>query len=217
MRGDALRRSLFDPGKSGSFPARARRRRWDELLRRFPSLADMTVLDLGGGAGFWRDAPVRPAHVTLVNLVPHTVAADEPWITGIVGDACAPRQETYDLVVSNSLLEHVGGHRKRAELADVIHAAAPRHWVQTPYRYFPIEPHWVFPAMQWLPFRLRVAVSKHWPVGHIRSPDHATAVRDVADVELVGITEMRQYFPGSDIWLERWAGLPKSLVAVKSD
>ena len=27
--------------------------------------------------------------------------------------------------------------------------------VQTPYRYFPVEPHWLFPGLQFLPMGLR--------------------------------------------------------------
>jgi len=33
-------------------------------------------------------------------------------------------------------------------------------------------------------------------------------------VELIGVTEMRSYFPNSEIWFERYAGLVKSLVAI---
>ena len=55
---------------------------------------------------------------------------------------------SYDVVFSNSLLEHVGGHAQRAALAREVRSLAPRHWVQTPYRYFPLEPHWLFPGMQ---------------------------------------------------------------------
>jgi hypothetical protein len=49
-------------------------------------------------------------HVTTENLV--QAQADEPWLTHVVGDACAPEGLSgngFDLVVSNSPLEHVGG------------------------------------------------------------------------------------------------------------
>lgn len=39
--------------------------------------------------------------------------------------------------------------------------------------------------------------------------------RLVASVELTSVTEMRSYFPAGEIWFERLAGLPKSLVAVR--
>ena len=49
------------------------------------------------------------------------------------------------------MLEHVGAHSQRQQLADNVHDLADRYWVQTPYRYFPIEPHWVFQASNGFP------------------------------------------------------------------
>jgi hypothetical protein len=177
----------------------------------------MRVLDLGGTPSAWRSAPVRPAHVLTVNLDPASARHAEAGMTSLVADACALpeeiRRQRFDLVYSNSLMEHVGGHDRRRRFAEAVLDGAPHHWVQTPYRYFPIEPHWLFPGMQWLPFRARVAVSQHWPYGHVTRGDHAKAVTDVSEVELLSASEMRSYFPASELWYERFAGLPKSLVA----
>jgi hypothetical protein len=177
----------------------------------------MRVLDLGGTPSAWRLAPARPAHVITVNLDPASAHHDEPNLTSVIADACrlpdSLRRERFDLVYSNSLMEHIGGHHRRQLFAEAVLAAAPHHWVQTPYRYFPIEPHWVFPGMQWLPFRARVAVSRRWPYGHITRGDLAKAIVDVAEVELLSATQMRSYFPASHLWYERFAGVPKSLVA----
>ncbi|AWI31830.1 class I SAM-dependent methyltransferase [Streptomyces sp. ICN441] len=213
--------AIADPTKPGSLAHRARTRRWAELLRCFPNLADMRVLDLGGTPHAWRLSPVRPAHVVTVNLDPSTAHQTEPDITPLVADACTLLTsghlagERFDLAYSNSLMEHVGGHRHRQQFAETVHSCADHHWIQTPYRYFPVEPHWLFPGMQWLPFRARVAVSQHWPYGHISSANRPQATQDVEEVELLSVTEMRSYFPQSHIWFERFAGLPKSLVARK--
>jgi hypothetical protein len=132
----------------------------------------------------------------------------------VVADACAKQPGSYDLVVSNSLLEHVGGHERRLRFSEAVHASAEKHWVQTPYRYFPIEPHWVFPGFQFLPTAAKKFTSRSWPLGHIQSNDES-AWADVAWVELVSITDMRGYFPTSNIWFERWAGAVKSIVALQ--
>jgi hypothetical protein len=114
-------------------------------------------------------------------------------------------------------MEHLGGHARRRQFAEVIQESAPSWWVQTPYRYFPVEPHWIFPAFQFLPFRARVGVCQHWNTLHVPAvKDRAEAEAMVASVELISATEMRSYFPTSEIWYERIAGLPKSLVAIKS-
>ncbi|MFC0549064.1 hypothetical protein [Kutzneria chonburiensis] len=64
-----IQRVLTDPNNHRSLSARARARRWAELMRRFPALRSMRVLDLGGLPDFWRKSLSRPAHVTTVNLV----------------------------------------------------------------------------------------------------------------------------------------------------
>jgi hypothetical protein len=204
-----------DPGRPGSLSSRARAGRWEELLRRFPDLSDRRVLDLGGTLGFWLSAPVRPAHVTVVNLfdVPDT---EHEGLTAVRGDACDSDLRGFDLVISNSLLEHVGGPARRRQLADVIHAAADAHWVQTPYRYFPVEPHWMCPGMQWLPLAARARVARWWPLGHYPAPVPKEAALDlVLEIDLLTVTEMRVLFPDSALWRERYLGLTKSLVAVK--
>lgn len=177
----------------------------------------MRVLDLGGHPTTWRLAPIKPLHVTTLNL--RAPQADEPWMDMVVGDACNPPSAIadghYDLVFSNSLLEHVGGHAQRQRMAEVVHRLADRHWVQTPSRYFPIEPHWLMPMMQFLPFGARRWVSLKWPLGHIRTGDVAAAHAMVSEVELIGAAQMRGYFPDSELWRERFLGVTKSLVAIR--
>nr|WP_232000735.1 class I SAM-dependent methyltransferase [Mycobacterium kyorinense] len=177
----------------------------------------MRVLDLGGTPESWRMAPVRPKAITTVNLLPL-----ESWTSDIVavqGDACdlpsSVARDRFDLVFSNSLLEHVGGHVQRQRLAGNVHSLGDRHWVQTPYRHFPIEPHWLFPGLQWLPYEARVQISMRWNRGHVRTHTREEAEQQVDEVELIGISQLRRYFPSSTLWYERFAGLVKSLVAVQ--
>ncbi|MEU5878059.1 class I SAM-dependent methyltransferase [Spirillospora sp. NPDC047279] len=202
-----------------SFGARYRARRWNWLRKAFPELERMSVIDLGGTADVWLRAPVRPAAVHIVNLEKPPEGLPD-WLRADHGDACELPPEIlagdYDLVISNSVLEHVGGHARRQRFADAVHALAERHWVQTPYRYFPVEPHWVCPGMQFLPLAARVTVARHWPLVHTPPPDRETALRSVLDIELLSRTEMRAYFPRSDILSERAAGLTKSMIAVKT-
>ena len=52
-------------------------------------------------------------------------------------------------------------------------------------------------------------------MGHYREAPSDQAVDAVAEVELLSKTEMTRYFPDADIWWDRFAGLPKSMVAVR--
>ncbi|UOT05842.1 class I SAM-dependent methyltransferase [Rhodococcus opacus] len=176
----------------------------------------MRVLDLGGTPSYWESAPTKPLAVTTVNLA-RLEGTDTVY--AVQGDACDPPREIkgpYDLVVSNSLIEHVGGHSQRARLADVIHRHADRHWVQTPYRYFPIEPHWMFPGIHFLPFAARVRLTEVWRFGNRHTNNRQTAINSVNEVDLIGKTQMQDYYPSSEIWTERMFGLTKSLVAIRT-
>jgi hypothetical protein len=201
---------------ANSISARARLRRWRQLSELFPEIAEMTVLDIGGDARAWRLSPVRPAHVTLVNLFPQDV--DEPWMTAIAGDACELPDDLpdVDLVYSNSVIEHVGGHWRRERFAEGIRAAGPRYWVQTPYRYFPVEPHYLCPGLQFLPRRLQAAAMDAWPLGSGRYVrDRDDALDRALNIDLLSASEMRAYFPGAVLRRERFGGLVKSLIAVR--
>lgn len=180
----------------------------------------MSVVDLGGTTNHWARAPVVPRRLVLLNSVEgFGAAAAHHAIETVPGDACAPpeslRDERFDLVYSNSVLEHVGGPWRRSAFADGVHALAERHWIQTPYRYFPLEPHWLFPGFQFLPVRARAEVTRYWPVGHRHERAKDVALDLVLEVDLVSKTEMRHLFPKSALQEERLLGTTKSLVAVR--
>ena len=118
---------------------------------------------------------------------------------------------------SNSVVEHVGGHERRKRFAATVRSAAPHHWVQTPYRYFPVEPHFLFPGYQFLPLAARAAIGRRW--GPARQSVHAMSERDSVDfvqsIELLSVTDMTTYFPDSHIERERLGGIVKSLIAIR--
>jgi hypothetical protein len=184
----------------------------------FPDLPQMKVLDLGGRPEFWLTVTERPAAVTVLNL--ETPSTREDWISVARGDACDPppevRDDSFDLVFSNSLIEHVGGPLNRQRCASFVRGAADRYWVQTPYRYFPVEPHWLFPGFQFLPLRARARITQRWPLGTMRREGRDEAVKEALGTELVSGTEMRSLFPEAQLLRERFAGLTKSIIAVRS-
>jgi hypothetical protein len=179
----------------------------------------MSVLDLGGRVDTWQLVPNRPKHVHLVNL--EQPPSDLPqWAEADHADACALPQHVlrrrYDLVYSNSVIEHVGGHERRLRFAEAVRTLADAYWVQTPYRYFPIEPHWIAPAMQFLPVAVRTSLAYRWPLSHTRPRDHEEALESVLWTELLDRTQLRHYFPDAVVWVERVFGMTKSLMAVRA-
>ncbi|KXK61052.1 hypothetical protein AWW66_15600 [Micromonospora rosaria] len=202
-----------------SFGARRRARRAAWLSRTFPDLADMDILDLGGRVENWTRVPVRPKRVHVVNLEPLPTELPE-WAEADHADACelptAIRARRYDLVFSNSVLEHVGGYERRRRMAEAVRDLAPAYWVQTPYRYFPVEPHWVAPGMQFLPLPARVFVARKWPLAYNPGKPYELAMKQVLNTELIGRAEMRYLFPDAAIRGERLLGMTKSLIAVRT-
>jgi hypothetical protein len=209
-----LRDVLIDPTQPRSLAHAARRRRADMLLEHHPELGSMRVLDLGGEPRFWASIPVRPAQVVCLNLWVAPQVVD--WVDQRIGDACdvpAGLRTGWDLVLSNSVIEHVGGHERRRQFAAEVHALAPHHWVQTPNRYFPIEPHFLLPGQQFLPTGLKARAARFAPSR--RTADFRRAVEGALQVELLTKTELQHYFPDSRIVHERIAGMSKSLIAVR--
>lgn len=208
-----------------SLAARGRAHRWALLARVFPDLPSYHVLDLGGTPDSWLRAPVRPKAVTLLNLFDGELVADSgaqrpEWLTPVAGDACDPpaaiTDRRYDLVFSNSLIEHVGGAARRAALAGVVRGLADRYWVQTPYRYFPVEPHYIFPGYQFLPLATRARITRAWPLIHTRAGTWEDSMRTALEVELLSVSELRYLFPDATLHRERFAGLTKSVIAVRT-
>ncbi|MEA2441398.1 MAG: hypothetical protein QOH76_2822 [Thermoleophilaceae bacterium] len=189
----------------------------------------MRVLDLGGEAHTWTGSDRRPREVTLLNIpwkAEEQAARLEgrpegAWLKPVAGDACNPPEELldqpFDLVYSNSVIEHVGGHQRRRAFAYYAQALGEHHWIQTPNRYFPLEPHWVCPGIHYLPPRARAAVTQVWPIGNYTHRRESLRQRmgDVLAVELLTASEMQYYFEASRIVRERVAGLAKSLIAVR--
>ncbi len=207
-------KAYFVGSGPGSVSGKRRLRRWDLVKKTFPDLSDMSVLDLGGTGESWKTAGLRPRRLVLLN--PYEAgAADGAEV--VVGDACDPpesiRRQHFDLVFSNSVIEHVGGHAKRLAFADTARSLADRLWVQTPYRYFPVEPHFVAPGLQFLPLALRARALMAWPISEVGSIEEAIA--RLQNVELLSRTEMAAYFPDCSLVVERFGGVPKSLIAVR--
>lgn len=172
----------------------------------------MRVLDLGGTPRFWRAAPLRPRHLTILNLLPEE--AGEDWIDSRAGDATEPLGEQFDLVFSNSLIEHLPGEL-RVRFADTVRGCAPRHWIQTPNRHFPIEPHWLFPGAQYLGERSRRWLAQNWPASNFVGQSPETIDSEVRNIRLLTPKQLAVLFPESTIWHEKLGPLTKSLVAVR--
>jgi len=176
------------------------------------------ILDIGGTQGFWNlmtGGDIGDAKVTLLNIEEQDVASGQ--FVSAVGDARnMPRfgTKSFDVVFSNSVIEHVGTYDDQRRMANEVMRVGKRYFVQTPNKRFPLEPHFLFPWFQYLPSEVRAQMVHHFDVGwYKRIPDLNAARAEVNSVRLLTRREFVALFPGATIHTERLGGLAKSFVA----
>jgi hypothetical protein len=196
-----------------------RRRRFHfirQLLIDLPSAYQL--LDVGGTPEFWQQMNFSPenGNIVLYNLIKTTTIPAQTRMTSISGDACDMHifaDKCFDIVFSNSVIEHVGTYRRQQQMAQEIQRVGQRYCVQTPNRYFPIEPHVLWPCFQFLPQSWQVYI-----LLHIRSPwgwkitTREEAERYVRNIRLLSEKELHILFPGTHIYREKFLGLTKSFL-----
>ncbi|MFM7404735.1 MAG: class I SAM-dependent methyltransferase [Erythrobacter sp.] len=168
---------IADPANAKSLAYRFRSKR-DKLLRSFleqarpPGNAPCRVVDLGGGSAYWERVgfqwlEANGFEVTCINYDSSELTRDitaSGRISLIVGDACDLQEfedDSFDIVHSNSVIEHVGGWTKMSSFAKEARRLAPAYYVQTPNFWFPVDPHFYrVPMIHWLPPSARASVHR---------------------------------------------------------
>jgi len=205
------------------FTLRYRRRRFDLLLDRLRLFGNrrLRILDLGGYEKFWTDLAFDfSGHdLTILNLPGEVKPAQNPGVRTVEGDACELKQYQrgdFDVVFSNSVIEHVGSWERQQAMAAEIRRLADCYFVQTPSYWFPLEPHFHVPGFQWLPVELRTKLIQNYKLGLMpRFPDEAMARQCADGTQLLTRAQCLSLFPDSDLLSERVAGLVKSYIAVR--
>ncbi len=184
----------------------------------------MRIIDLGGEPAYWRRLFERDllerckTHITLVNPQPFEV--DDPMFTAAVGDACALAEHadhSFDLVHSNSVIEHVGDWPRMEAFAAEVHRLAPRYYVQTPYYWFPYEPHYSSLFFHWFPEQTRAkALLKRRHGFSEQCRTIGQAMMEVQESRLLDKQQFRFLFPDAEHIDEKAAGLTKSLIAIRT-
>jgi len=212
----SLIKSLANNSDRNSLATRMRRARFAlflELLGRLPGHVE--ILDIGGTQEFWSlMLPGDPGdiRVTLLNLEHQRVSSRH--FVSASGDARAMPQfadRSFDVVFSNSVIEHVGSYVEQAKMAAEIRRVGKRYFVQTPNKRFPLEPHFLFPWFQYLPAAIRAGMLQRFNVGwYQRIPDAAAARAEVDSIQLLTRRRFVSLFPGAGLHVEKFAGLAKS-------
>jgi hypothetical protein len=219
-------RSQQDYDNPNSLASRFRRARARHIVGLietvFAERGECRIVDLGGRPDYWRivDRGLlerRKVHITAVNLEDQA-PVDDPLFTQATGDACAldAADNAYDIAHSNSVIEHVGDWPRMERFAAETRRLAPRYYVQTPYFWFPVEPHFSAPLFHWLPEAVRARRLMQRDHGFMeKTDDLGEAMRAVQHARLLDKAMMRHLFPDARHVDETVVGLTKSLMAIR--
>jgi 2-polyprenyl-3-methyl-5-hydroxy-6-metoxy-1,4-benzoquinol methylase len=190
-------------------------RRWrEERYRLFLELCavkpEEPILDVGAGEGSALERFNTTNPITAVDLqVEGTGWLEAENVTVEVADGTKLPygDRSFPIIFSNSVIEHVPKELQPAFAAE-IRRVADRYFVQTPNKWFPIEPHYQMPLFHFLPERAQRALNRRFTMG-FRSKGQWY------ETTLLSAAELQRLFPDAEIRREKRFGLTKSLMAVR--
>ncbi len=207
--------------EADSLANRLRRKRLTFFMGLLDSVPPpVRILDVGGTVSFWQMMGFSgrdDMDITLLNTTREPV--NLPHFSSVVGDArrmdCF-RDREFDVVFCNSVIEHLGTMDDMRRMAREIRRVGLRYFVQTPNRYFPIEPHFFFPGFQFLPLSAQIWLITHFNLGafaHANEYPYDVVKKAIQDIRLLSRKEFMRLFPEANLYRERFAGLTVSLIA----
>jgi hypothetical protein len=178
------------------------------------------VLDVGGSPLIWEFAKARPK-LTFLNF-PSALersGANEQLVAGD-GRLLPFKDQAFDIVFSNSVIEHVGNRADQQRFAGEVARVGRSYWVQTPARSFPFELHLMLPIVHHLPKRWQRAIVERFTLWQlVVRPSEAE--RDafihhfLYELNLMGRKDVSAVFPDARIVAERSMGFTKSIIAIR--
>lgn len=213
--------SIFtDNTKALSFSTKQRQKRHAFFMSLIDSLPKpIKIIDIGGTENYWKHMNGvfcnSELQITLLNLQLEKVTASN--IRSIVGNATDLHNiadKEYDIVFSNSVIEHLNSFDQQHMMANEILRIGKSYFIQTPNKYFPIEPHFLFPMFQFLPRPVQLHLLLHYNLGwHKKCSNKIIAENVLSSVKLLTYNDLRKLFPKSNIYFEKFFGLTKSYIA----
>ena len=208
---------IVDNQEQSSLANKLRRTRFSLFKRLLSGLeGPIRILDIGGTHSFWDQmgfSSTCEGSITVLNL---TKPMDStPGFTSTVGDARDIQfgSMSFDVVFSNSVLEHVGEYEDQRRMAEEVKRVGKRFFIQTPNKNFPIEPHFLFPFFQFMPLSVRIWMVRHFNMGwYRRISDYQEARELVESVRMLEKRELIDLFPDATIIPEKFMGMTKSFI-----
>ncbi|MCI5180456.1 MAG: methyltransferase domain-containing protein [Candidatus Electrothrix sp. AW3_4] len=172
------------------------------------------IIDLGGQPEIWSSVN-RPLEIWIVNLPGVSIKEAQNTIHTfryLQGNACSMtefKDNTFDIVFSNSVIEHVGSAHYQQDFANEVRRLAKRYWIQTPSKYFPIEAHCGMPFWWFYSQSVKNFFLTKWEK---KLPGWTKMVRGT---RVLSKQRMMELFPDASLHIEKFFGFHKSYIVYK--
>jgi SAM-dependent methyltransferase len=177
-----------------------------------------TILDIGGNHYDWPTLGVD-CRFTILNVDDIPTSWEMPQnFKYVVGNGCAMEfpDSSFDIAYSNSVIEHLTTWDAQVRFASETRRVGRAVYVQTPNRWFPIEPHFLAIFLHWLPRSTHRFLFRWFSIrGWLRRGDNVNLDTLVGELRLLSYREMKTLFPDCEIRREKWMGLTKSFIAIR--
>ena len=219
-----FRRSLVDRENSNSLISKVRAKRMLYLKTLIESIEEnprrrIKILDVGGEPIFWKNSNLdfSKYDITLINLKRgDPISENMECIIGDATDLSRFDDFSFDLVVSNSVIEHVGTFEDQTEMANHVMRIGKRIFLQTPNYWFPVETHFVTPFFQFLPIWFRTWLVCNFNLGNYKKTKNWELAKSyVTEIELLSKRQMRLLFPDSTIENEWLFGMVNGFIITR--
>ena len=189
-------------------------------MRQFVEICDVKngdhILDVGGTPLNWSYISVEP-EITIGNIGEEDRDEGRFSFRNLDGTKLPFNDASFDIAFSNSVIEHVGDWDKQMQFADEIRRVAKYYYVQTPNRWFFIEPHFISPLIHFLPrpvYRKLLPFFSLWY--WITWPTPQKVDQLFEEIRLLNEAQMRELFPDALLIKEKFLFFTKSLIAVRA-
>ena len=209
-------KSIFEISeKKNSLGNQFREKRFSFFLDKMNKMEKpLTIFDVGGKINFWENRGLAGNlnyKITIVNF--EKEKSQYSNIKTLIGDATDLSQfvdKSFDIVHSNSVIEHLYNFNNQSKMASEIVRVGKKYIVQTPNKYFFLEPHYLLPFFQFIPDKLKYLILTKTKLSRLKKWDKNFAKQYINEIRLLSLKEMKILFPKSKIYFEKFIGMNKS-------
>jgi 2-polyprenyl-3-methyl-5-hydroxy-6-metoxy-1,4-benzoquinol methylase len=211
--------SFINHSNPDSFVNSLRKKRFRRIREIIEELiaerGSVKVLDIGGEIAYWRNMGWQnnAATIYLLNLDPVDYKEQQEGYIQVQGNALKLPYEMgeFDLVFSNSVIEHVGSEANQKIFANEVRRISSNYIIQTPSFWFPLEPHSMIPFFQFIPHSIRAVLIMVFNINYFpKTKSYQEAIKVSKNTLMLTRSGFQKLFPEAAIEVEYLYGIPKS-------